>query len=148
MPTKNIFDLRIRTMTNQHYKEVAEIDQLTAFGEDLLCDEAMNGIPDNVKSRVIVDPEGSVLGFAMYFDGPTYAECNVVRFAVHPSTQRRGIGWKMMEYIKCSYHQIDVLVHDDRYEAMSFLSEQKFEVRQVLKSAEAVLFRWIRKGAE
>ena len=148
MTRQNVFEMRVRQMLDMHYDQVLEIEQLTNFYDELTDYGDLKGMVPAINRIVAVDTLGDVLGFALWFEGPDDTQANIVKLAVHPSTQRRGIGWFLMEFIKRRYGRIELSMSLKNEEAMEFLCEQKFGVKMVGKERDFVVLRWNRKGQD
>lgn len=149
MTVKNIFDLRIRRMLEMHWDDVLEIEHLTTFHEELLTKKFLKEMPTDLANGIVaVETNGDVLGFAITLQGPYPKQFALLRLAVHPSTQRRGIGWLMMEHIKRRAMTIDAMTNRSEIEAMEFLSEQKFTIRHELNDKQDFYWRYQRSIKE
>jgi ribosomal protein S18 acetylase RimI-like enzyme len=148
MTRQNVFELRVRQMLDMHYDQTLEIEQLTNFHDELMTAKDLKGLVPQINRIVAVDTLGDVLGFALWFEGPDDTQANIVKLAVHPSTQRRGIGWFLMEYIKRRYSRIELSMSLENQEAMEFLCEQKFAVKLLGKERQFVVLHWKREGQD
>ena len=148
MARQSVFELRVRQMLDMHYDQVLEIEQLTNFFDALMDFGDLKGMVPAIHRIVAVDTLGDVLGFALWFEGPDDKQANIVKLAVHPSTQRRGIGWFLMEFIKRRYHKIELSMSLENEEAMEFLCEQKFAVKMLGKERQFVVLHWNRNGQD